>query len=71
MRLFELRNIFGVEKFDMAVKIIPFNFHIPYTLSITELHAKFFIPFSHYMEKSNNTQAIELVHPDQFPSFSL
>ena len=42
-----------------------------YTMSIIELHAKFFIPFSHYMEKSNNTQAIELVHPDQFPSFSL
>lgn len=29
MRLFELRNIFGVEKFDVAVKMIPFNFHIP------------------------------------------
>ena len=27
-------------------------------MCIIELHAKFFIPFSHYMEKSNNTQAI-------------
>ena len=70
MRLFELRNIFGVEKFDMAVKIGS-SIQFSYTMSIIELHAKFFIPFSHYMEKSNNTQAIELVHPDQFPSFSL